>query len=194
MEKVRIAELIKESIKVKESLLLPKNIKLIEKISQEIIKTLKNNGKIIFCGNGGSAADSQHLAAEFVGRFKKERKAISSLSLTTNTSILTSIANDYSFKEVFSRQIQALGKRGDLLIGISTSGNAENVILAVKTAKKIGIKTIGLTGKNGGKLAEISHLTFIVPSNNTARIQEAHILIGHILAEIAENDITTNTQ
>lgn len=170
------------------------NIKLIEKISQEIIKTLKNNGKIIFCGNGGSAADSQHLAAEFVGRFKKERKAISSLSLTTNTSILTSIANDYSFKEVFSRQIQALGKRGDLLIGISTSGNAENVILAVKTAKKIGIKTIGLTGKNGGKLAEISHLTFIVPSNNTARIQEAHILIGHILAEIAENDITTNTQ
>ncbi|PIV63349.1 MAG: phosphoheptose isomerase [bacterium (Candidatus Ratteibacteria) CG_4_10_14_3_um_filter_41_18] len=194
MEKVRIAELIKESIKVKESLLLPKNIKLIEKISQEIIKTLKNNGKIIFCGNGGSAADSQHLAAEFVGRFKKERKAISSLSLTTNTSILTSIANDYSFKEVFSRQIQALGKRGDLLIGISTSGNAENVILAVKTAKKIGIKTIALTGKNGGKLAEISHLTFIVPSNNTARIQEAHILIGHILAEIAENDITTNTQ
>ena len=134
------------------------------------------------------------MAAEFVGRFKKERKAISSLSLTTNTSILTSIANDYSFKEVFSRQIQALGKRGDLLIGISTSGNAENVILAVKTAKKIGIKTIALTGKNGGKLAEISHLTFIVPSNNTARIQEAHILIGHILAEIAENDITTNTQ
>ena len=182
----KIAELIKESIKVKEELLSPENIKLIGEISQEVVKTLKKGGKILFCGNGGSAADSQHLAAEFVGRFKKERKAIPALSLTTNTSILTAISNDYSFENVFSRQVQALGKKGDLLIGISTSGNAENVILAVKAAKKIGIKTVGLSGKRGGKLAKISDISFVVPSNDTARIQEAHILIGHILAEIAE--------
>lgn len=184
--KSKIADLIKESIKVKEELLAPENIKLIDKISQEVVKTLKRGGKILFCGNGGSAADSQHLAAEFVGRFKKERKAISALSLTTNTSILTAISNDYSFKNIFSRQVQALGKKGDLLIGISTSGNAENVILAVKAAKKIGIKTVGLSGKDGGKLAKISDISFVVPSDDTARIQEAHILIGHILAEIAE--------
>lgn len=184
--KRKIADLIKESIKVKEELLTPENVKLIDEISQEVVKTLKRGGKILFCGNGGSAADSQHLAAEFVGRFKKERKAISAVSLTTNTSILTAISNDYSFKDVFSRQVQALGKKGDLLIGISTSGNAENVILAVRMAKKIGIKTVGLTGKDGGKLAKISDISFVVPSNDTARIQEAHILIGHILAEIAE--------
>ena len=183
----KIAELIKESIKVKEVLLLPKNIKLIEKIAKAFCSTLKNGGKIIFCGNGGSAADSQHLAAEFVGRFKKERRPIPALSLTTNTSTLTAISNDYSFKRIFSRQVQALGRKGDLLIGISTSGNAENVILAVKAAKKMGIRTIALTGKNGGKLAKLSDISFIVPSNNTARIQEAHILIGHILAEITED-------
>ncbi len=186
MKKEKIVALIKESIKVKEELLVPENIKLIDEISQEVVKTLKRGGKILFCGNGGSAADSQHLAAEFVGRFKKERKAISALSLTTNTSILTAISNDYGFKNVFSRQVQALGKKGDLLIGISTSGNAENVILAVRMAKKIGIKTVGLTGKDGGKLAKISDISFVVPSNDTAHIQEAHILIGHILAEIAE--------
>ena len=182
----KIAALIKESIKAKEELLAPENIKLIDKISQEVIQTLKRGGKILFCGNGGSAADSQHLVAEFVGRFKKERKAIPALSLTTNTSILTAISNDYSFKNIFSRQVQALGKKGDLLIGISTSGNAENVILAVQAAKKIGIKTVGLTGKDGGKLAKISDISFIVHSNDTARIQESHILIGHILAELAE--------
>ncbi|MCK4244039.1 MAG: D-sedoheptulose 7-phosphate isomerase [Candidatus Omnitrophica bacterium] len=186
MKKTRIVALIKESVKVKEGLLSPKNIKAIEKISREVVKTLKQGGKILFCGNGGSAADSQHLAAEFVGRFKRERRPIPALSLTTNSSILTAISNDYDFKNVFSRQVQAMGKKGDLLIGISTSGQAENVILAVKVAKKIGIKTIGLTGKNGGGLAKLSDLSFIVPSNNTARIQEAHILIGHILAEIAE--------
>ncbi len=190
--KRKIADLIKESINVQEELLTPKNIKLIDEISQEVVQTLKRGGKILFCGNGGSAADSQHLAAEFVGRFKKERKPISALSLTTNTSILTAISNDYSFKSIFSRQVQALGKKGDLLIGISTSGNAENVILAVRMAKKIGIKTVGLTGKDGGKLAKISDISFVVHSNDTARIQEAHILIGHILAEIAENNITTN--
>ncbi len=182
----KIAALIRESIKVKEKLLLPENIKLIGRISREIIKTLKRGGKILFCGNGGSAADSQHLAAEFVGRFKKERKAISALSLTTNTSILTAISNDYNFKNVFSRQVQALGKKGDLLIGISSSGNAENLILAVQMAKKMGIKTVGLTGKGGGKLAKISDIAFVVPSNDTAHIQEAHILIGHILADLAE--------
>ncbi len=185
-EKIKVARLIKDSIKVKEELLSPKNIRTIEKISREVVKTLKKGGKILFCGNGGSAADSQHLAAEFVGRFKRERRPIPAISLTTNTSTLTAISNDYSFKNVFSRQVQAIGKKGDLLIGISTSGKAENVILAVKVAKKIGIKTIGLTGKNGGKLSELSDIPFIVPSNDTARIQEAHILIGHILAEIAD--------
>ncbi len=142
-------------------------------------KALTNGGKIMFCGNGGSAADSQHLAAEFTGRFIKDRRPLAAIALSTDTSALTCISNDYSFNEVFSRQVEGLGNRADCLLGISTSGNSPNVIEAIKTAKSKGIFTIGLLGRDGGKLKELCDLAIVVPSNTTARIQEAHILIGH---------------
>lgn len=143
--------------------------------------TVQQNGKLMFCGNGGSAADSQHLAAEFTGRFIKDRKPLPGLALSTDSSALTCIGNDYSFNDIFLRQVQALGKEGDCLVGISTSGNSENVLRAFVAAKELGIKTIGLSGRNGGKLASLSDVAIIVPSDVTARIQEAHILIGHTI-------------
>ncbi|NBW83447.1 SIS domain-containing protein [bacterium] len=142
-------------------------------------KSLANGGKIMFCGNGGSAADSQHLAAEFTGRFIKDRRPLAAIALSTDTSALTCISNDYSFNEVFSRQVLGLGGQNDCLVGISTSGNSPNVIEAVKSAKLKGIFTIGLLGRDGGKLKELCDLAIVVPSQTTARIQEAHILIGH---------------
>lgn len=142
---------------------------------------VQHNGKIMFCGNGGSAADSQHLAAEFIGRFIKDRKPLPGLALSTDSSALTCIGNDYSFNDVFLRQVQALGREGDCLVGISTSGNSENVLRAFVAARESGIKTIGLLGRDGGKLAPLSDLAIVVPSFVTARIQEAHILIGHTI-------------
>jgi D-sedoheptulose 7-phosphate isomerase len=143
--------------------------------------TIKSGGKVMFCGNGGSAADSQHLAAEFTGRFIKDRKPLPGLSLTTDSSALSCIGNDYSFNDVFLRQVQALGRKNDCLIGISTSGNSANVLRAFVAAKELGIKTIGLLGRDGGKLAPLSDVSIVVPSDVTARIQEAHILIGHTI-------------
>jgi D-sedoheptulose 7-phosphate isomerase len=143
--------------------------------------SIQQNGKLMFCGNGGSAADSQHLAAEFTGRFIKDRKPLPGLALSTDSSALTCIGNDYSFNDVFLRQVQALGKEGDCLVGISTSGNSENVFRAFIAAKELGIKTIGLLGRDGGKLAPLSDVAIVVPSDVTARIQEAHILIGHTI-------------
>ena len=140
-----------------------------------------NGCKIMFCGNGGSAADSQHLAAEFTGRFIEDRKPLPAVALSTDTSALTCIGNDYSFAEVFSRQVYALGKPGDCLFGISTSGNSGNVIKSVHAARELGIKTIGLLGRDGGQLATLCDLAIIVPHKVTARIQEAHILIGHTI-------------
>ncbi|MCX5706188.1 MAG: SIS domain-containing protein, partial [Candidatus Omnitrophica bacterium] len=137
-------------------------------------------------GNGGSASDAQHIAAELVGRFRKERKGLAAISLTTNTSILTSLANDYGYDIVFARQIEALAEKFDLAIGISTSGKAKNVALGIKQAKKMGLKTIGLTGGDGGELAKLVDISLIVPSSVTARIQEAHITIGHIICELIE--------
>ena len=142
---------------------------------------ISHNGKIMFCGNGGSAADSQHLAAEFTGRFIKDRKPLPGLALTTDSSALTCIGNDYSFNDIFLRQIQALGNEGDCLVGISTSGNSENIARAFLEAKAIGIKTVGLLGRDGGKLLPLSDVAIVVPSDVTARIQEAHILIGHAI-------------
>jgi D-sedoheptulose 7-phosphate isomerase len=150
------------------------------------INSLKFGGKIIFCGNGGSAADSQHLAAEFIGRFNKDRPPIAALALSTDTSAITCISNDYSFNEIFSRQILALGNSGDCLVAISTSGNSDNVIKAVLAAKAKNIFTIGLLGKNGGELKELCDLSIVVESSDTARIQEAHILIGHTICEGVE--------
>lgn len=154
--------------------------------SELITATLKNSNKLMICGNGGSAADSQHIAAEFTGRFVKDRPPIAALALSTDTSALTCIGNDYSFNEIFSRQLKALGLKGDCLLGISTSGNSENVIQAVKAANEMGITTIGLLGRDGGKLKSLCNMSIIVPSDITARIQEAHILIGHTLCGSVE--------
>ena len=150
---------------------------------------LEKGRKILICGNGGSAADSQHMAAEFVGRFVKERQSLPALALTVDTSLLTAVGNDYGFDCVFSRQVEGLGQEGDVLIAISTSGNSANVVKAVKTAKEKGIYVIALTSENGGILAKESDLCLAVPSQVTARIQEMHIMIIHMICEIAEADI-----
>ena len=158
-------------------------------ISQAIdacVQSLQKGGKLMLCGNGGSAADSQHLAAEFTGRFIKDRPPIAAVALSTDTSALTCIGNDYSFNEIFARQVQALGKAGDCLIAISTSGNSGNVLAAVVAAKSLGISTIGLLGRDGGKLKAQCDVSIVVPSQVTARIQEAHILIGHSLCGAVE--------
>jgi len=150
-------------------------------------KTIEGGGKLIFCGNGGSAADSQHIVAEFVGRFIRDRRPLPALALTTDTSIITSVANDYSFNDVFGRQVQALGKPGDCLIGISTSGNSVNVLNAFNVARALGINTIALVGKGGGEMSKATNVSIVVPSDVTARIQEAHIMIGHILCSGVEH-------
>ena len=158
-------------------------------ISQAIdacVQSLQKGGKLMLCGNGGSAADSQHLAAEFTGRFIKDRPPIAAVALSTDTSALTCIGNDYSFNDIFSRQVQALGKAGDCLIAISTSGNSGNVLAAVAAAQSLGISTIGLLGRDGGKLKAQCDVAIVVPSQVTARIQEAHILIGHSLCGAVE--------
>lgn len=153
----------------------------IQRAADKLIISLRSGHKIMFCGNGGSAADSQHLAAELTGRFIKDRKPLAAMALSTDTSALTCIGNDYSFADVFDRQVRGLGQAGDCLVGISTSGNSENVIRAVNSARELGIQTIGLLGRDGGKLRELCDISIVVPSSTTARIQEAHILIGHTL-------------
>ena len=152
------------------------------------IAIMKGN-KIFFMGNGGSAADAQHLAAEFVGRFEKERPGLPAIALTTDTSILTAVGNDYGFGQVFSRQIAALARPGDVVVGISTSGNSVNVVQAIAEAKEVGAVTVGLTGESGGQLAELCDLCIKVPSHSTARIQEAHILIGHIVCALVDEEV-----
>lgn len=158
----------------------------ISKAAQLITDSLSAGNKILVCGNGGSAADSQHFACEMVGRFKMERKPIPVIALTTDTSIITAWANDYSFDTVFERQIEALGKSGDVLFGISTSGNSKNVLFAMRKAKKLGLRTIGLLGSGGGRIKEFSDIALIVPSKETPRIQESHITIIHIICELVE--------
>ena len=161
----------------------------IEAIGGSLSSALKQGQKILFAGNGGSAADAQHLAAEIVGRFEKERSGLAALALTTDSSTLTSIANDYGFESIFSRQLEALGQEGDVFIAISTSGNSANLVRAVEVAKAKGLVTIGMLGKNGGDLKALVDECLIVPSENTARIQEAHILIGHILCQLVEESL-----
>ncbi len=184
----RIREILLENIQVKEELIRT-SISQIKNIVDLMIDALSKNGKVILFGNGGSASDSQHIAAEFVGRFKKDRTAMAAIALTTNTSILTSLANDYGYEVIFARQIEALGKKNDIVIGISTSGKAKNVTLGIKQAKKMGIKTIALTGGDGGELAKLADVSLMVPSTVTARIQEAHITIGHIICELIEQTL-----
>jgi len=148
---------------------------------------IKNGGKILLMGNGGSAADSQHIAAEIIGRYKKERKGLPAIALTTDTSILTSVGNDYGYDYIFARQIEGLCRPEDLVIGITTSGNSKNVVRAIEAANEIGAITVGLTGCSGGKLSALCKYNIVVPADVTARIQEAHIFIGHSLCEILES-------
>lgn len=159
----------------------------IKKACETAVATLKAGGKILLCGNGGSAADAQHIAAELTGRYKTERGALAGIALTTDTSALTAIGNDYGYEFVFSRQLEALGRKGDLLIAISTSGNSGNVVKALELARKIGIKTIGLSGRTGGAMNELCELNLVVPSNDTPRIQEMHIMIGHIICQAIDD-------
>jgi D-sedoheptulose 7-phosphate isomerase len=185
----RIKDIILQSIQVKEEL-LHTSIGTIIEISDAVIECLKKGGKVILFGNGGSAADAQHIAAEFIGRFKKDRTALAAISLTTNTSVLTSLANDYGYEVVFAKQIEALGQKNDVVIGISTSGKAKNVLLGIKQARKMNLTTIALTGGDGGELAKSADIALVVSSSPvTARIQEAHITIGHVICELVEQTL-----
>ena len=181
-------ESLKQHIAVFENVLRD-DIENIERCAEIIYKTFKNGKKVLICGNGGSAADSQHLAAEFVGRYETERTALPAIALTTDTSALTALANDYDFERVYSRQVEALANEGDCLIAISTSGNSPNVIAAVMTARNKSCQIIGMTGEDGKKLASLSDAVIVVPSKRTARIQEVHITIAHIWCEIIDNKI-----
>lgn len=161
----------------------------VQKVAKILVQTINEGKKIILFGNGGSAADAQHIAAELSGRYKMERRGLPALALTTDTSALTAISNDYGFKYIFSRQVEALANEGDTIIGISTSGNSDNVYEGIALGKKLNCNTIGLSGNDGGKLNEICDYSIIIPSNNTARIQEMHILIGHIFCQIIEESL-----
>ena len=184
-----ITKRLEESIKVKNAV-AESNVGEIEGIVKLVITSLKAGGKVVLFGNGGSAADAQHLAGELVGKLLLERQALPAMALNTNTSILTALANDYGYETVFSRQVEAFVNKNDVVIGISTSGNSSSVNEAIKTAKSKGAKTIGLTGRDGGELAEIADIVLVVPSSDiTPRIQEAHITIGHIICEMVEKEL-----
>lgn len=187
---MRIANIIKSSIDVKERIL--NDAKLLLKINEAaelIIKTYKQGGRVFFCGNGGSAADAQHLAAELSGRFYFDRPPLAAEALHVNTSYITAVANDYAYDVIFSREVDAFCKEGDVLVGISTSGNSANVLKAFETAKGKGVLTIAMTGESGGKMASISDILINIPSNDTPRIQESHITIGHIICQIVEEEL-----
>ena len=159
---------------------------VIEQIADLMIRSLRSGGKIMFCGNGGSAADSQHLAAELIGRYRVVRQSLASIALTVNTSVLTAIGNDYGYEEVFARQIEGISRPGDVLVGISTSGNSSNIIRAMKKAREMGCVTVGFTGAAGGAVADVADVNLAIPSKLTPRIQECHIAAGHIICGIIE--------
>ena len=169
---------------------LEDNSQKLKDIAELFIQAIKNKGKILFFGNGGSAADAQHLAAEYVGRFKLERSAMAAIALTTDTSILTAVGNDYGFDEIFTRQIEALASKNDVAVGISTSGKSNNVKKALDKAKDLGLKTVGFLGRDGGDLKDIVDIELTVPSFDTPRIQEIHALAGHIICEIVEKSLS----
>jgi len=183
----KIKNIIKESLTVKQDTLSDQGLlQTIETITEKIIAALRNGNHIYFCGNGGSAADAQHLAAEFSGRFYIDRDALPAEALHCNTSYLTAVANDYSYELVYSRLIKGIGRKGDVLVGLSTSGNSGNILKAFETAREKGMVTIGFTGQGGGKMKDLSDYLIGVPSKNTPRIQEAHIMIGHIVCQLVE--------
>jgi len=182
-----VAKSFAESVKAKEKFFNKKNIALVVEAAEMIVDAFKSGGKLMIAGNGGSAADAQHIAAEFVNRFEIERPPLPALALTTDTSNITSIGNDYSFDQIFSKQVRALGRAGDVLLAISTSGNSPNIIKAMDSAKAMQIKTIVLTGKGGGATADKADLLLNVDAKVTARVQEVHITVAHILCELVDN-------
>lgn len=185
-----IRQAIKNTIETKKKILEDSDIlAIIEKVTKEIVRAFKDGKKVLFCGNGGSAADAQHLAAELSGKFYLDREPLFAEALHVNSSYLTAVANDYSYDEVFSRLVKARGKEGDILIGLSTSGNSLNVIRAIERANNLKMITIGFCGENGGKMEGLCQYLIRVPSDDTPRIQESHILIGHIVCEIVEGEI-----
>lgn len=188
-----IEKIIRDSIDVKQTILNDKDLLCkICSFKDTIISTYRNCGKVLFCGNGGSAADAQHIAAELSGRFYLDRKPLYAEALHCNSSYMTSVSNDYGFENVFERAIEAVGRKGDVLVGITTSGNSANVLNAFEKAREIGVSTIAMTGKDGGKIASLSDLLINVPSTCTPRIQETHIMIGHIVCELVEKELFGN--
>lgn len=183
----KIKDIINDSVSVKQQIATdPELLACIGKVADEIIAAFRNDKKVLFCGNGGSAADAQHLAAEFTGRFYVDRTPLDSEALHVNTSFMTAVGNDYSFDEVYSRLTMAKGRRGDVLVAISTSGNSKNILRAVEAANDIGMVTVGMTGASGGAMKALCGYMLQVPSADTPRIQESHILIGHIICQIVE--------
>jgi D-sedoheptulose 7-phosphate isomerase len=176
---------LRESIRVKEQV-LASGVDVIAQMARMLIDCFKGGHKVLLCGNGGSAADAQHLAGELVGRFRRERRALPAVALTTDTSVLTAVANDYGYEEVFARQVTALASEGDVVIGLSTSGNSPNVLKALEVARKAGCGTIAFTGRDGCKLKSAADLCLAVDADDTPRIQEAHITVGHILCDLVE--------
>lgn len=193
MEKIK--KIIADSIAVKEQVL--KNdtlLKTTQQIAEEMVKALKNGNRIYFCGNGGSAADAQHLAAEFSGRFYTDRDALPAEALHCNTSYLTAVANDYSYDVVYARLIKGIAQKGDFVVGLSTSGNSANIIKAFEVAREKGVVTVGFTGDTGGKMKELSDFLINVPSKDTPRIQESHIMLGHIVCQLVEEIYFADTK
>jgi D-sedoheptulose 7-phosphate isomerase len=185
--KEKIKNLVEEHFGLKTIAL--ENMPQIERAANLLLECLRKNGKVLVCGNGGSAADSQHFAAELVGRFQKERKGLACVALTTDSSIMTSVSNDYGFERVFERQVEALSNPGDVVIGITTSGNSKNILRAIEKAKQLKGKTILLNGRDGGFLKGKADVEILVPAQNTARIQEMHILILHVLCDLVEGSL-----
>ncbi len=187
MKMDNIKSIIEESVAVKKAILANEEmLKHIDEITNITVASLKNGGRVYFCGNGGSAADAQHLAAEFSGRFYLDRDALPAEALHCNTSYLTAVANDYSYDVIYARLVKGLAHKGDILVGLSTSGNSVNIVKAFETAREKGVVTVGFTGEGGGKMKGLSDYLFDVPSKNTPRIQESHIMIGHIFCQLAE--------
>ena len=182
-----VAEIVRESIAVKQRVLeSPRLLEVVDHVARIMVEAFRADKKVLLCGNGGSAADAQHIAAELSGRFYFDRKPLFAEALHANTSYLTAVANDYSYAEIFSRLVQGCGRKGDVLIAISTSGNSENVVRAVQAARATDMIAVGMTGEGGGKLRELCHHLIEVPSRDTARIQECHITFGHVLCELVE--------